>query len=68
MSYRTWEVASSTTSYVGRDGQTYNVLSGYGEEGKWNKRGNSDDKDIYMVTTFRLSYILGKSFHKAKFR
>jgi hypothetical protein len=75
MSYRTNEVASFNRTYVGRDGQTYNVLTGYGEEygggtpeDPGNVRGNSDDKDIYMVTTIRLTYILGKTFHRAKFR
>jgi hypothetical protein len=31
-------------------------------------RGNKNDRDIYMVTTIRLTYILGKNFHRAKFR
>ena len=68
MSYRSNEVVSPTESYVGRDGQTYNVLSGYGRESEENMRGNDSDKDYYMVTTFRLTYIIGKTFHRAKFR
>ncbi|HEU5289922.1 MAG TPA: DUF6089 family protein [Cyclobacteriaceae bacterium] len=75
MSYRTNEVATPNRSYVGRDGQTYNVLNGYGEENagvggddRGNLRGNSQDKDIYMLTTIRATYILGKTFHRAKFR
>lgn len=68
MSFRSTEVVGSNRSYLGRDGQTYNVVAGYGEEGKWNMRGNSSDKDLYMVTTFRLTYIVGKTFHRAKFR
>lgn len=69
MSYRSNEVATPTNTYLSdRDGQTYTVLSGYGEEGPENIRGNSSNKDIYMVTTIRLTYILGKTFHRAKFR
>jgi hypothetical protein len=81
MSYRSFElpeyqpVASNTnlTNYIGRDGKQYFVVAGYGQEftsedGWSNKRGNSGDRDIYTVTTFRLTYILGKTFHRAKFR
>lgn len=46
----------------------YTVVSGYGAEHPDNVRGNKDNKDIFMVTTFRLTYIIGKSFHRAKFR
>lgn len=68
MSYRSNEKYAPTTSYVGRDGVTYNVLAGYGQEYPDNMRGNKGDKDIFMVTTIRVSYILGKTFHRAKFR
>lgn len=75
MSYRSNEVATPNRTYVGRDGVTYNVLNGYGEENggvggddPGNVRGNSSNKDIYMVTTIRATYILGKTFHRAKFR
>jgi hypothetical protein len=74
MSYRTNEVATPNNPYLGRDGQTYDVVSGYGQEykgaggDKGNLRGNKDNKDIYMVTTVRMTYILGKTFHRAKFR
>lgn len=75
LSYRTNEVASPNHTYIGRDGQTYNVLAGYGEEysggtpgDPGNVRGNNDNKDIYMVTSIRLTYIIGKTFHRAKFR
>lgn len=50
------------------DGQTYYVLDGYGRELPENVRGNKKDKDIFMVTTVKLTYILGKTFHRAKFR
>jgi hypothetical protein len=70
LSYRTGEkgAPSNPYSYVGRNGTTYTVEAGYGSEGKDNWRGNEDDNDLYMVTSIRLSYILGATFHKAKFR
>ena len=68
MSYRSNEVATPTTSYIGRDGKSYSVISGYGSEYPDNVRGSKNDKDIYMVTTFKLTYILGKSMNRAKFR
>lgn len=73
MSYRTNEILPPDHSYKGRDGQTYKVLSGYGEEftddkGNTNMRGSKTNKDFIMVTTVKLTYILGKSFHRAKFR
>ncbi len=70
MSYRSNEVvnANSLISTQARDGQTYELLNGYGQEYVDNKRGNKNDKDTYMVTTIRLTYILGKTFQRAKFR
>ncbi len=44
------------------------VVKGYGSENKWNNRGNSKNNDIYMVTSVKLTYILGATFHRAKFR
>jgi hypothetical protein len=55
-------------AYVARDGNSYTVIPGYGEEFKDNIRGSKSQNDIYMVTSIRLTYILGKTFHKAKFR
>jgi hypothetical protein len=72
LSYRSSEVEENlpllqpTVSTV--DGKTYNLLPGYGSEHLDNMRGNKDDRDIFMVTTFRLTYIIGKTFHRAKFR
>jgi hypothetical protein len=72
MSYRSNEIAANApllmpyTSAV--DNTVYNVLPGYGSEHRDNMRGNDSDKDIFMVTTFRLTYIVGKTFHRAKFR
>ncbi|MBL0741793.1 DUF6089 family protein [Chryseolinea lacunae] len=68
MSDRASEISTPNTTYVGRDGGTYNVVAGYGSEFRDNVRGNKNNRDIYMVTTIRLSYILGKNFHRAKFR
>lgn len=68
LSYRGNEIGAPNFSYTGRDGNTYNVISGYGAEYKDNLRGNKDNRDIYMVTTFKVTYILGKTFHRAKFR
>jgi hypothetical protein len=70
MSYRSNEAvdADLLIPRVARDGRTYNLLDGYGQEHVDNKRGNRNDKDIYMVTTIRVTYILGKTFNRAKFR
>ena len=48
--------------------RTYMLLPGYGKENPENVRGNRSDKDTYMVTTFKLTYVFGKTFHRAKFR
>lgn len=70
MSYRTNEVRGTPppVGSGGDDSGGYTVWPGYGSEGKYNMRGNKNNRDIYMVTTFRLTYILGKTFHRAKFR
>ena len=58
----------SATNPSAYDGNVYKTLAGYGSESKNNIRGSSNDKDIFMVTTIRVTYILGKTFHRAKFR
>lgn len=72
MSYRSNELPASqlpaTQSYLGRDGQTYNTIPGYGFEHFSNNRGSKSDNDIYMVTSLRLTYIIGATLHRAKFR
>ena len=70
LSYRSNEVspAAATNTYVGRNGQSYSVIPGYGSEEANNIRGQSSNRDLYMVTTFKLTYIIGKTFHRAKFR
>lgn len=50
------------------DGNTYNVFRGYGSEHPSNIRGNDSDNDIFIVTSIKLTYILGGTFRNAKFR
>jgi hypothetical protein len=72
MSYRSNELPASELPtlkpYVGRDGVTYNTIPGYGRESESNLRGSKNNNDIYMVTSIKLTYIIGKTFHRAKFR
>lgn len=72
MSYRSNELpgaADRVKPYVSTvDGKTYYVVPGYGEERAENIRGNKDDKDTFMVTTLKLTYVFGKTFNRAKFR
>lgn len=50
------------------DGNTYDVFRGYGSEHPSNIRGNAADNDIFIVTSIKLTYILGGTFRNAKFR
>jgi hypothetical protein len=74
MSYRGNELTEyagllkAEPSSVEGHNRTYMLLPGYGKEKQENVRGNRSDKDTYMVTTFKLTYIFGKTFHRAKFR
>jgi hypothetical protein len=71
MAYRSGELNLPNGSYVtytGRDGNNYTVLAGYGQEFKDNWRGRSNANDIFMVTSIKVTYILGATFHRAKFR
>ena len=72
MSYRSNELPAAQLptlqTYTGRDGVNYQTIPGYGREYPDNLRGSKDDRDIYMVTSLRLTYIIGATFHKAKFR
>jgi hypothetical protein len=61
-------VASQIQTIVGRDGETYTVLAGYGQEFPSNVRGNDNDNDYYFVTSLKLSFIIGGKFLRAKFR
>lgn len=60
--------APNTVTYTGGYLDGVSVQAGYGSEGQDNIRGNKNNRDIYMVTSIRLTYILGATFHKAKFR
>lgn len=78
LSYRSNEIPSGVNTrvdeiianrFTGYDGFT--TVAGFGHvnnNGTSNLRGQSDDRDIYMISTLRISYILGKNFNKAKFR
>jgi hypothetical protein len=72
MSYRSNELPAGQLpplqEYTARDNVKYKTIPGYGQEYPDNLRGSKDDRDIYMVTSFRLTYIIGATFHKAKFR
>jgi hypothetical protein len=74
MSYRSSELPEYQdnlvleASTVEGHNKSYYLLPGYGKEHPENVRGNKSDKDTYMVTTFKLTYIFGKTFHRAKFR
>ncbi len=71
LSYRSNELTNEDIPrqpFDARNGQTYELIAGYGAEWPSNIRGQKNNKDIYMVTTLRLSYIVGKTLHKAKFR
>ena len=50
------------------DGNTYRTLAGYGHEHVDNIRGNVNDNDQILVTSFKLTYVLTGSFQRAKFR
>ncbi len=71
LSYRGNELTKSDIArlpFPARNGQEYTLIPGYGAEWPTNIRGQKNNKDIYMVTTLRISYIVGKTLHKAKFR
>ncbi|MFM7855937.1 MAG: hypothetical protein ACKO96_29450, partial [Flammeovirgaceae bacterium] len=71
MAYRTGEISTgSNTSFSTYtvDGKTYKLVNGYGTEFPTNNRGNKSNNDIIMVTSIKLTYILGATLHKAKFR
>lgn len=62
-----YETASELT-YTGKDGKEYTTFRGFGHEHETNIRGNANDNDIYVVTNFKLTYVLGGSFKNARFR
>jgi len=70
MSYRSNEIPNPglPTVPVTINGQTVQIINGYGNEYPTNNRGNKKNNDIYMVTSIKITYILGATFHRAKFR
>lgn len=61
-------VASLHTYTSEYDGRDYTVYAGYGDGHVESNRGLPNEKDIYIVTSFKLAYIITGSFKKAKFR
>ena len=71
MSYRTYDSGlplSKPHTYTGRDEKSYTVEAGYGSEYPDNNRGNKNNRDVLMITSLRVSHVIGKTFHKAKGR
>jgi len=75
LSYRSNEIGNAdpekftSASYVSRyDGKSYDVVNGFGSEFRDNWRGHASAKDIYMVTSVKITRIIGNTFHRAKFR
>jgi hypothetical protein len=65
-------ISGRYTGYGSDLGPGFTTVSGYGhvnddEENSKNIRGKSD-KDLYMVTSIRLTYIINRNYHRAKFR
>ena len=58
----------NTTTYTGRDGVVYEVINGFGQEFPTNNRGGKNFNDMYFVTNFRVAYIIGGKFRRAKYR
>ncbi|MDX1628722.1 MAG: DUF6089 family protein, partial [Fulvivirga sp.] len=61
---RNFELINSFVQDTNGDG----IYDGFGTEGEFNLRGNRGDNDMYFVTTFKVAYILGATFRRAKFR
>lgn len=61
-------VSGRLDTFTGRDGNTYTRISGYGSEFPDNVRGNDNDNDLYIVTSLKVSFIIGGRFLRAKFR
>ena len=69
LSYRSNEISSPSYSYNGRDNIMYHTYNGgYGVEQQTANRGNRNNRDVYMVTSLKITYIVGAKFHRPKFR
>jgi hypothetical protein len=60
------KISPMIASYTGADGQVYGHIPGYGQPGEI--RGHSNDNDIFIATTIRLVYMLGKSPFEKKLK
>lgn len=58
----------STRVYTGREGNDYEVINGYGSEQRDNFRGSPAFNDTYYMASFKIAYIIGAKFRRAKFR
>ncbi len=63
-SERDFAAINATASDINGDG----FFNGFGTESRDNIRGNTDDNDLYFVTTIKVAYIIGATFRRAKFR
>ncbi len=61
-------ISGRIRTITGRDGNTYQVLNGYGQEYPDNMRGNDNENDLYVVTSLKVSFVVGGKFMRAKFR
>jgi len=61
-------VSGRLQTFTGRDGNTYQALAGFGQEFPDNMRGNDNENDIYVVTSLKISFVVGGKFMRAKFR
>ncbi|UII27871.1 DUF6089 family protein [Fulvivirga maritima] len=43
-------------------------IRGYGSESPTNIRGNRNDNDLYFVSSFKVAFIIGATYRRAKFR
>lgn len=72
MSDRSGEFIPPSVVYQSPYGENYLVTPGYGHEnanGSPNKRGDSMDDDIYVVTSLQLTYVISpNTFRRSKFR
>ncbi len=59
-------INTKVVSYTGADGQVYGHFPGYGQAGA--VRGNPNDNDIFITTTIRLVYMLGRSPFERRLR
>ena len=65
---RSPELIVPTVTRTSPDGVTYNLVNGFGYEGKDQMRGGKADNDIFMVFSVKVKYLLAGSFRNARFR